>query len=324
MHERRPPPDEAFRIGAVTRLTGIPADTLRAWERRYQVVTPKRGTGHFRMYDRDDIARLTLIKRLVDSGDAIGNVAGLAMEQLKARLEESGLDRPKTARMEQSPPRVAVLGEVLSGQLAVLGELDPGIEIVALTRDRREFMEGLAEWNPDVLILEYPALYADTATEIASLLRRTKGAVAVVVYGFASRKTLDAYTDPRTLLLRSPVNFDELVRVCRREARHEQAAVKGADDGAVSLNDPLPPRRFNAAQLGELSTLESKLQCECPRHLADLIEGLCAFEIYSGQCENRSQADAALHARLHAATAKARSIMEVALEDLLKVEGIDI
>ena len=49
-----------------------------------------------------------------------------------------------------------------------------------------------------------------------------------------------------------------------------------------------------------------------------------AFEQYSTQCENDTRKDAALHSYLHVMTAKARWIMEVALEKLAEVEQIDI
>lgn len=44
-----------FNIKAVVRETGIPADTLRAWERRYGVPRPERSAGRQRIYSRRDI-----------------------------------------------------------------------------------------------------------------------------------------------------------------------------------------------------------------------------------------------------------------------------
>ena len=62
-----------YRIGTVSKLTGISPDTLRIWERRYEVVTPQRSAGGGRLYTTEDITRLKLIRRLVDKGDAIGD-----------------------------------------------------------------------------------------------------------------------------------------------------------------------------------------------------------------------------------------------------------
>lgn len=62
----------AYRSGAVARLTGIPVETLRVWERRYKVVGPRQSSTGRRQYAPDEVTRLSVIKRLVDSGYAIG------------------------------------------------------------------------------------------------------------------------------------------------------------------------------------------------------------------------------------------------------------
>ena len=58
-------------------MTGLSLDTLRAWERRYQVVTPRRDD-RGRVYDDHDVERLKRLARLVDHGHAIGTIAGLS------------------------------------------------------------------------------------------------------------------------------------------------------------------------------------------------------------------------------------------------------
>lgn len=77
-----------YRIGVVSKLTGIHTDTLRAWERRYAAVTPKRGDGPNRTYDRADIARLILLRRAVDRGHAIGTIASFSDQRLRTLLGE--------------------------------------------------------------------------------------------------------------------------------------------------------------------------------------------------------------------------------------------
>jgi DNA-binding transcriptional MerR regulator/methylmalonyl-CoA mutase cobalamin-binding subunit len=47
-----------FNLKAVVRQTGIKPDTLRAWERRYGLPTPRRSTGGHRLYSRRDIDTL--------------------------------------------------------------------------------------------------------------------------------------------------------------------------------------------------------------------------------------------------------------------------
>ena len=47
-----------YRINAVSEMTGIPAATLRAWERRYGVPEPRRTESSYRVYSDADIELL--------------------------------------------------------------------------------------------------------------------------------------------------------------------------------------------------------------------------------------------------------------------------
>ena len=44
-----------YNLKVVIQETGIAADTLRAWERRYNLPTPKRSPGGHRLYSKRDI-----------------------------------------------------------------------------------------------------------------------------------------------------------------------------------------------------------------------------------------------------------------------------
>jgi GAF domain-containing protein len=61
-------------VRAVSRRTGIPAATLRTWERRYGFVRPLRSPGGYRLYSEEDIARIQQVKYLLDQGLRIGAV----------------------------------------------------------------------------------------------------------------------------------------------------------------------------------------------------------------------------------------------------------
>jgi DNA-binding transcriptional MerR regulator/methylmalonyl-CoA mutase cobalamin-binding subunit len=74
-----------YPIRAVSKLTGISVDTLRAWERRYAVVTPERDE-RGRLYGEADVERLRLLRQAVDLGHAIGRVAALTSDELRALL----------------------------------------------------------------------------------------------------------------------------------------------------------------------------------------------------------------------------------------------
>jgi MerR family transcriptional regulator, light-induced transcriptional regulator len=82
-------PSSALRhpIGVVSRRTGLKPDLIRAWERRYGAVAPGRTDTRRRFYSDADIARLALLKRVVDSGRSIGQVANLSNEELESLVE---------------------------------------------------------------------------------------------------------------------------------------------------------------------------------------------------------------------------------------------
>jgi DNA-binding transcriptional MerR regulator/methylmalonyl-CoA mutase cobalamin-binding subunit len=73
---------QAYPVRTVARLTGLSPDLIRAWEKRYAVVSPVRGPRGARLYSADDIQHLRLLGQVVSSGRAIGDVAGLSMREL--------------------------------------------------------------------------------------------------------------------------------------------------------------------------------------------------------------------------------------------------
>jgi methanogenic corrinoid protein MtbC1 len=75
-------------------LTGLAPDTMRAWERRYGAVTPKRDEHGRRLYDTDDIARLRLLRDAVDRGHAIRHVGPLTNAEIERLLAEGRDDEP--------------------------------------------------------------------------------------------------------------------------------------------------------------------------------------------------------------------------------------
>jgi DNA-binding transcriptional MerR regulator len=67
-----------LRIGELSRRTGVRADTLRAWERRYGLLQPARSDGGFRLYTGEDEERIRAMRRLLDSGLSAAEAARLA------------------------------------------------------------------------------------------------------------------------------------------------------------------------------------------------------------------------------------------------------
>lgn len=68
--------DPKFTIKAVASQTGIRPVTLRAWERRHEVLNPHRADNRYRLYSERDVAILRWLKNRVDEGISISNAIG--------------------------------------------------------------------------------------------------------------------------------------------------------------------------------------------------------------------------------------------------------
>lgn len=67
----------SLNIAALTKRTGVPADTIRKWEQRYGVLKPERTAGGQRRYSEVDVARIEWLKARLDDGYRIGEAAAL-------------------------------------------------------------------------------------------------------------------------------------------------------------------------------------------------------------------------------------------------------
>src|SRR3954464_1443247 len=64
-----PPPTSAWmRIGEISQRTGVTPDVLRAWERRYALLRPRRTDGRTRLYSAADETRVRLMQRYIAQG----------------------------------------------------------------------------------------------------------------------------------------------------------------------------------------------------------------------------------------------------------------
>lgn len=89
-------------IRAVSLATGINENTLRAWERRYQVVEPSRAADGRRLYSRQDIEKIGLLWNLVQRGHLISQLAPLSVSQLRKLCAELSPNSEPVAAAEAS------------------------------------------------------------------------------------------------------------------------------------------------------------------------------------------------------------------------------
>ena len=105
--EKNPLPT-GWAIAEVERDTGIGKDTLRVWERRYGFPQPLRDSLGERLYPLDQVHKLRLIKRLMDTGHRPGKIVAQSVEQLQDLL--NGMSLVKGAEdCTSSPPETSAL-----------------------------------------------------------------------------------------------------------------------------------------------------------------------------------------------------------------------
>ncbi len=313
-----------YRSGAVARLTGIPVQTLRVWERRYRIVGPRQSASGQRQYLPHDVARLTVIKQLVDAGHAIGSIASLRLEELRSMLART----VRASRLRDLPADAAAGGVGRSVRLAIVGDALalrvahfqlPAVQLVATAPDAAGVIEALQGSAVDVLLCELPTLQRESAPEIRALARQVAPQQIVVEYGYGRQGVEQELRDLGCSLVRAPLEADQLAALCR-----PLPAAPRTGGPAVSLPqlDPAAPPRFDRKTLTQISLASVALNCECPHHISQLLVQLGNFETYSAECENRSPADAELHRYLKDVTGSARVILEDAMVRVLAAENI--
>jgi DNA-binding transcriptional MerR regulator len=315
--------EPAYRSGIAARLAGIPVETLRVWERRYQIVGPRLSPRGHRLYSAEDVGRLTLIRQLVDLGSPIGAVAGLPLAALrKMRSAATAASQGIAAGPQASrrPLRVALVGEALTERVARDGALHPALEIVATCAGQAGAAEALRGVAADVLAIELPTLQPEEMATVDELVHKVGAWRAVVEYRFAPAAVVGALRDRGHTVVRGPLDVDELERLCS-DAIAPDAIPASRGSSPLPL-DVVPGPRFDDQSLTRLARALTTLYCECPRHLADLLLSLGTFERYSAECANRSPSDAVLHRYLQRTAGSARVLFEDALVRVARAEGL--
>jgi DNA-binding transcriptional MerR regulator len=80
-------PEKLHTIGTVSDVTGVNAITLRAWQRRYGLIQPKRTVKGHRLFTDDDIARIKEILFWLAKGVSIGKVADYLQHKKQPKSE---------------------------------------------------------------------------------------------------------------------------------------------------------------------------------------------------------------------------------------------
>ncbi len=174
-----------FNTKAVVRQTGIPAPTLRAWERRYDILTPRRGANDYRLYSERDIATIIWLHARIESGLTISQAIALLRSLEPVR---KGSRRTHTVETPAQPtPTIEPAAPVAPAESGVLS-----LERLSdtLLRQFINLDEAGALWEMTQAFAVYSVedvcipLLAPTLVRLGELW--SEGAVSVTVEHFAS------------------------------------------------------------------------------------------------------------------------------------------
>jgi MerR family transcriptional regulator, light-induced transcriptional regulator len=93
--------DGKYNIKAVSNMLGIQAGTLRAWERRYEIIEPVRNQAGHRLYTDEHVAVLKWLLNKVNKGFTIGQAVGLLEDEEVTDIgSETNPDNDRLCKMK--------------------------------------------------------------------------------------------------------------------------------------------------------------------------------------------------------------------------------
>lgn len=127
------PESGTLSIGALSRATRIPVETLRTWERRYGAPMPLRKPSGHRLYAAAEVEHLRRASRLLAQGHRAADVLGLSAGELDALASLAGHE-PTPARSAQAADesRSESLAGTIERMLRAAGDFDRGAIMDAL------------------------------------------------------------------------------------------------------------------------------------------------------------------------------------------------
>lgn len=304
-----------YTIGVVVRRTNIHPETLRVWERRYELIVPGRSETGRRLYSESDIRKLQLVKQLTELGHGVSSLAKLSSDELRERLSASQQQGAKLETRNALKCRVAFVGDALRVRYGRHLLYYKDIDIVAAATPGASASHAQA----DVVIIDLSTINEDSHELIEQYCADSGATAAIVVFNFATRKAIAELESAGIVCLKGALSAAEIYRACMSLMQPFFNAASLTDK---QIDEESAPPRFDKDQLSHIATLSSAIACECPNHLAELIINLTAFEHYSLECANRNDDDARLHMQLNQSAGAARMILEESLARLMEIEGI--
>ena len=169
------PPDDGppMSIAAVQRDSGLSKDTLRAWERRYGFPDPLRDAHDERLYPPAQIAKLRLLRRLVEAGHRPGKIVGRPADELAQLVRGLDVVEPQVISPEAQEVLARLAAYDVERLRAFLAALVVRSGLRAFAAD---LGPALAQVIPVAVMTTYPAM---------ALLGRLSAATALFSVGVA-------------------------------------------------------------------------------------------------------------------------------------------
>jgi DNA-binding transcriptional MerR regulator len=244
-----------MRVGDLSARTGVAAHQLRAWERRYGLLKPRRSAGNYRLYSPADEARVRLMQRYLREGVSAAHAAELT---IAARFTSSiGSGRAVPAR------EVAAAHEDIREALARFDE----------TSAQRTLERLFAAFTPTTVTRDVLLPYMHELGE-----RWSAGLVTVAQEHFASNffqarllalaRGWDRGLGPRALLACAPDEQHSLALIVFGIALHElgwRITYLGPDTPIATLAE--------VAEIihPELTVLSATMPRRLPHHAGQLV-----------------------------------------------------
>lgn len=176
---RGPLAARAYSIRVASRLTGIPADTLRMWERRYGFPRPERTGGGSRTYTDADIELLHLLSRALKAGYRPGEIVGKSRIELEDILAQVAPARPEPLVEGALPTVRGLVQHVLADDTPALAT---ELRRAALRLGSRRFVTEIAHpftvevgamWQAGKLEVRHEHLASEALSTVLRLLIST-------------------------------------------------------------------------------------------------------------------------------------------------------
>lgn len=130
-----------YNIKQAAARAGVTVPVLRAWERRYGIVSPGRSSGGYRQFDEESVARVRTMRTLVDEGWSPSAAAAAILDGSAPVREEQSPSAPIGAALPVSaPPQGTSAGEA--------------------TALRQRFLDAARELQPDAVEAVLDDLFA--------------------------------------------------------------------------------------------------------------------------------------------------------------------